>query len=82
MNREAAALGVPVYSIFRGKMGAVDKYLSKQGRLTFIEQTSDVRDKIIPIKRERDMSSNFEQLPALEKIVTTIEKIINDRNSA
>ena len=25
MNREAAALGVPVYSIFRGKIGAVDK---------------------------------------------------------
>jgi len=24
MNREAAALGVPVYSIFRGKSGAVD----------------------------------------------------------
>ena len=24
MNREAAALGVPVYSIFRGKLGAVD----------------------------------------------------------
>ena len=28
MNREAAALGVPVYSIFRGKIGAVDRYLS------------------------------------------------------
>lgn len=27
MNREAAALGVPVYSIFRGKIGAVDRYL-------------------------------------------------------
>ena len=26
MNREAAALGVPVYSIFRGKLGAVDRY--------------------------------------------------------
>ncbi len=25
MNREAAALGVPVYSIFRGKIGAVDR---------------------------------------------------------
>ena len=29
MNREAAALGVPVYSIFRGKTGAVDRYLSE-----------------------------------------------------
>ena len=25
MNREAAALGVPVYSIFRGKIGGVDR---------------------------------------------------------
>ena len=33
MNREAAALGVPVYSIFRGKIGAVDQYLADTGRL-------------------------------------------------
>ena len=31
MNREAAALGVPVYSIFRGKLGAVDRYLARGG---------------------------------------------------
>ena len=31
MNREAAALGVPVYSIFKGKIGAVDRYLAKNG---------------------------------------------------
>jgi hypothetical protein len=28
MNREAAVLGVPVYSIFRGKIGTVDKHVS------------------------------------------------------
>src|SRR5262249_14089051 len=33
MNREAAALGVPVYSVFRGRIGAVDRYLSRTGRL-------------------------------------------------
>ena len=33
MNREAAALGVPVYSIFRGKTGAVDLMLEEEGRL-------------------------------------------------
>src|SRR5712692_2957700 len=36
MNREAAALNVPVYSIFRGKIGAVDRYLAKSGRLIMI----------------------------------------------
>src|SRR5207249_4043497 len=37
MNREAAALGVPVYSIFRGKLGAVDRYLSSTGRLIMLK---------------------------------------------
>src|SRR6202012_5888249 len=46
MNREAAALGVPVYSVFRGKIGAVDRYLSDQGRLTLIESAQDVPSKI------------------------------------
>lgn len=46
MNREAAALGVPVYSVFRGKIGAVDRYLSEQGRLTLLESIQDVQTKI------------------------------------
>lgn len=46
MNREAAALGVPVYSIFRGRLGAVDDYLSRTGRLTMIEKIEDIPAKI------------------------------------
>jgi predicted glycosyltransferase len=33
MNREAVALGVPVYTIFSGRMGAVDEDLIAEGRL-------------------------------------------------
>lgn len=33
MNREAAALGVPVYSTFEGRLGAVDERLIAEGRL-------------------------------------------------
>ena len=33
MNREAVALGTPVYTIFSGAMGAVDERLIAQGRL-------------------------------------------------
>jgi predicted glycosyltransferase len=33
MNREAAALGTPVYTIFSGRMGAVDAALISAGRL-------------------------------------------------
>ena len=33
MNREAVALGVPVYTIFSGRMGAVDERLIADGRM-------------------------------------------------
>ena len=33
MNREAVALGVPVWTIFSGRMGAVDEALIAEGRL-------------------------------------------------
>jgi uncharacterized protein len=53
MNREAAALGVPVYSIFRGEIGAVDRYLASAGRLILIERPEDVADKVVLRKRDR-----------------------------
>jgi predicted glycosyltransferase len=34
MNREAAALGVPVYTTYGGRLGGVDEDLIRQGRLT------------------------------------------------
>lgn len=42
MNREAAMLGVPVYSVFTGRVGALDRALSDQGRLTLIRSVPDV----------------------------------------
>ncbi len=37
MNREAVALGVPVYTTFAGRMGGVDEALIADGRLTVLE---------------------------------------------
>jgi predicted glycosyltransferase len=37
MNREAAVLGTPVWSIFEGKLGAVDEQLAREGRLRFLK---------------------------------------------
>ena len=53
MNREAAALGVPVYSIFRGPIGAVDRYLAANGRLVLLESVEDVRKRLILARRNR-----------------------------
>ena len=79
MNREAAALGVPVYSIFRGKLGAVDKYLSEKGRLVLIETVADVKFKIRTIKRDKQMTHKTDKL-VLNQIIHAIEEVITEIN--
>jgi predicted glycosyltransferase len=74
MNREAAALGVPVYSIFRGKIGAVDRYLADKGRLTLIESVEDVRKKIKLVRRGKEQARGFGDRVALRQIVDAIEE--------
>jgi uncharacterized protein len=41
MLREAAYLGVPAYSVFRSRIGAVDQHLVSIGRLTLLESPAD-----------------------------------------
>ena len=72
MNREAAALGVPVYSIFRGEIGAVDRYLSKTGRLVLIEGCEDFGTKILLGRRERPAKPPRRPTAALSYIVERI----------
>jgi hypothetical protein len=43
MNREAVALGTPVYTTFEGKLGAVDERLLAEGRLRKLDDPSAVR---------------------------------------
>jgi uncharacterized protein len=42
MNREAVALGTPVWTTFEGRMGAVDEALIGAGRLRRLERAEDV----------------------------------------
>jgi len=42
MNREAVALGVPVYTTFAGKLGAVDESLIADGRLRHLRVASNL----------------------------------------
>ena len=76
MNREAAALGVPVYSIFRGKTGAVDRYLAANGRLFLIETPDDVRDKIKVQRRQRSADLRQTNSKALDTIVNGIVSVL------
>ena len=75
MNREAAALGVPVYSVFRGKIGAVDHQLQHEGRLTLIENLADI-DRIALVRRKRLPWDDSSARPALTRIVDHVVDII------
>jgi predicted glycosyltransferase len=43
MNREAAALGVPVYTTFAGRIGGVDEHLLRDGRLVRLVAADTLR---------------------------------------
>ena len=76
MNREAAALGVPVYSIFQGKTGAVDRMLEREGRLKMIRSVDEVWTKIQFLKRDLSKALNAQTSPALNDVINQIEDII------
>jgi uncharacterized protein len=42
MNREAVALGVPVYTTFRGRLGGVDEALLRDGRLRTLADAGEL----------------------------------------
>jgi uncharacterized protein len=42
MNREAVALGTPVFTTFAGRMGGVDEALIAEGRLRVLEDTAEL----------------------------------------
>jgi hypothetical protein len=77
MNREAAALNVPVYSIFRGPIGAIDRYLQASGKLTLIETAEDICNKIQIKKRWHTTSSPSASNKTLESILHHIDDILN-----
>jgi predicted glycosyltransferase len=82
MNREAAALGVPVYSIFRGQMGSVDRYLSETGRLTLIQSVEEVRRKIEPVRRKTSGCHRTDSNGALSFILNATNALLARRSAA
>ena len=82
MNREAAALGVPVYSIFRGKSGAVDRQLQNDGRLLLIENIDDVNNKILLQRRSKGaIPTGLNPGKALVRIIEYIDAIMMKEHS-
>ena len=59
MNREAVALGTPVYTTFAGRLGAVDEALIREGRLRPLADPAAIR----LAKRERGGSGRIRREP-------------------
>jgi len=78
MNREAAALGVPVYSIFRGKIGAIDRYLADKGKLILLESVEDIKTKVNLTKRVLKGNLERRNNVTLTSIVNSIVAILEN----
>lgn len=80
MNREAAALGVPVYSIFRGEMGEVDRYLAANSKLSMITNESELRAKVRIARRDRPQSPENVGQGALDTLVDEVISLAKNGN--
>jgi uncharacterized protein len=60
MNREAVALGTPVYTTFEGRLGAVDELLLRDGRMKRLSDPEEIRLE----KREGDEVQRIRRDPA------------------
>jgi len=77
MNREAAALGVPVYSIFRGTIGAVDQYLAANQRMVLLESPADLMTKLSVRRRNQGANRNAAGKATLDAVSGHIARLAN-----
>jgi len=80
MNREAAALGIPVYSLFRGTMGAVDKIWRRQAGWCCSRASRDVREKLSLVSRDKNFVSRAKQSETLDAVVNHIVAILENNS--
>lgn len=67
MNREAALLGVPVYSIFAGRLGSLDAQMEEEGLITFVREIEDISK--IDLRRRTDRANTNELTDRVERFV-------------
>ena len=71
MNREAAALGIPTVTIFKGLMGAVDQWLIDSGKMIAINNAEE----ILPMLRKREKIPKYSVIKTKDIIVGTILRL-------
>jgi hypothetical protein len=61
MNREAVALGTPVWTTFEGRLGALDELLIADGRMRRLERAEQIELR----KRDRGSGERVRRDPAV-----------------
>lgn len=80
MNREAALLGVPVYSVFTGKIGVIDECLTEEGRLTLVRKVEDVTKVKLQPREPVDLRTRMEDISRRSRmLVSHIADALVDR---
>jgi hypothetical protein len=78
MAREAAYLGVPSFSVYSGRLGAVDRYLEESGRLVVLRDAALLDELHLERRpRTRPLASNPK---AVEQIVDAVSLIARERS--
>jgi predicted glycosyltransferase len=70
MNREATVLGTPVYTVFKGELGSIDRYLIQSGKMVQIKGPVDIpkirlekkKSGILPTTRHRVLNEVVEKI--------------------
>jgi predicted glycosyltransferase len=76
MNREAAVLGVPVWSVFTGPTPAIDEQLAREGRLRWVRSEADLAAALLEGLPERRGGRG--PFPGgLAAIMTAIEQVLD-----
>jgi predicted glycosyltransferase len=65
MNREAVALGTPVFTTFEGRLGAVDEALLREGRLRKLEDPDEVKVEKRPVNEGERIRRDPRELVAM-----------------
>ena len=70
---------MPVYSVFRGKIGAVDQYLASRGRLVLLESVEDIHTKIVVARRARPEKPSELANTILNRVVDEIIELLEKK---
>lgn len=73
MNREAVVLGSPVYSLFMGRLGSIDKHLIESGKLVWIKDNLDIQR--IKVAKKNGLENIYQQA-GQNLVIEIVNKIL------